>query len=161
MELLNLLEVAKRMVDTSKLNDFIAVEEFDIRLEGAAVIGEILSTKDRFMEPWGTLTDDHNHEGAHATRDGYVDFLMYLTERRTIITANADRGVNKVVATSNQASEVLKMTSQEFRKLGEKTDEYFKWPNPDSMAWDAAFKAWGLDHPPGDSVDGIFIIIIF
>ncbi len=146
------------MVETEALTDLISTEEFLIRLEGAAVVGEILSVKGRFRRPWGQLGEDPNHEGAHPTAAGFADFLTYVTERRTAFPttgpgAEERREVNKVLATPNQGVEVLKRTAQNYRALGDE-EEYFKFPDWASMGWETAYQAWGLHHEPGDSVDG-------
>ena len=104
-ELLTLLEVVNKMVDVTKLQPILSVQEVDIRLEGAAVTGDILSTKSRFARPWADLLADPNFEGAHKTRDRYLDFLTYLTERRTVVGARNDENeVNKIISTSNQVN---------------------------------------------------------
>ena len=141
------------MVDTEKLSPLLPKQEFDIRLEGAAVVGEILSSKGRFRNPWFDLGEDMNHEGVHATMGRFTDFLTYITERRTVVDQEESREVNKVLATPNQGVAVIKKTAQGYRAMGD-DEEYFKFPKWDSDGWKAAYRTWGMHHEPGDSADG-------
>lgn len=147
-QLENLLNVASKLTETEKLNEYMVAEEFDIRMDAAAPVAEILSNKGKYSSNWKQLNQDPNAKGPHGQLQSYKNYLTYITERREeVLDVNGKKGdFDQVMSGNNFGAELFKKTAQDYTALGEGSSNYFQFPDWKSDGWKNVIHKWE-QHP--------------
>jgi len=153
-DLPNLLSVTEKLTDIAALAELIGAAEYDVRLKVASPVLEILSTKGKYASEWAEVLSDNSHPSPHVYLTLLMDFLAYITERRTVVEPGNTGEVMHTVSSYNSVAMVFKKTAASFRAMADDETGTIRFPRWDGAALkDVHNEVWGYDHPPKDAAE--------
>lgn len=155
-QLLKLLGIASKLTETGHLKETMDSDEFQIRLNAAAPVADILNKNGKYANNWEELNQDPNFQGPHGQLQSYRSYLSYITERREEADDANDGEFSRIISGKNFGAEVFKKSAKSYTALGEEGSEYFQFPNWQHDSWKKTIQKWGENpevYEPGESIE--------
>ena len=144
-KLRKILTVADMLMSTQVLKEVIMPTEFEIRFKAAGPVGDVLSNKGSFKGDWIAMNGDPSTEGAQPHLQSLQKYLLYLIERREeVLDKKGLSGeYNKTLSGGNLGADILKTSTDGFKRKAEGATGYFSFPDWNGPHWKGVVENWG------------------